>query len=60
MRQIWIQELRNTEGADQNMEIIKLGYLLKVLTEGGIRHVNILQDKAQMFDQYSEEISFQG
>ena len=25
-----------------------------------IRHVNIFQDKAQMFDQYSEEISFQG
>ena len=25
-----------------------------------IRHVNMLWDKAQMFDQYSEEISFQG
>jgi len=25
-----------------------------------IRHVNMLRDKAQMFDQYSEEISFQG
>ena len=25
------------EGADQNMETIKLGYLLKVLTEGGWR-----------------------
>ena len=25
-----------------------------------ICHVNMLQDKAQMFDQYSEEISFQG
>ncbi len=25
-----------------------------------IRHVNMLRDKAQMYDQYSEEISFQG
>ena len=25
-----------------------------------IRHVNMFWDKAQMFDQYSEEISFQG
>jgi hypothetical protein len=25
-----------------------------------IRHVNILRDKAQLFDQYNEEISLQG
>ena len=38
---------------------VAVNFLLKVLTEGGIRHVNMLRDKAQMFDQYSEEISFQ-
>ena len=30
------------------------------MTEGGIRHVNMLRDKAQMFDQYTSEVILRG